>query len=67
MKRKTARLRWGKPFWPDWKTGFGKGNPACIMGGAELELTEKGKNNRHRWRVIGTNFQSFLDEIDLEP
>ena len=60
MKTQTFKLRWMKPFWPDWKTGFGKGNPIAFGRDTLVEITDNSNKKRPRVRVIGTIYQAYV-------
>ena len=62
--RKQFRLRWVKPFWPDWKTGSGAGESKAFGVDTLVEITDNHNKKRPRVRVIGTDYQAYVYQDD---
>ncbi len=69
--RKQFKLRWLKPFYPEWGTGVGKGEPKSFGSETLVEITDNHNRKRPRVRVVGTDYQAYVyrdDEVnELEP
>jgi hypothetical protein len=59
-KRPQFAILFSELFWPDWKTGGGKGEPQRFPRGELVEITENGKD-RIRVRITSKpEYQAFI-------
>lgn len=60
IKRTAFALLFSELFWPDWKTGFGKGEPLRFPRGELVEVTEKGKDKSRVRIASNPAYQAYV-------